>query len=214
METAAVTSQTSTGVPGGSRTAQALSGEDFFKLLIAQLSNQDPLEPTSNEELLSQIASIRDIELSTALVESLSSLTDQQRYGSAASLIGRYVTGLANPDDPTAARVEGVVVGVRYTAEGQPVLQLDGGGELSLDRVETVTATEQAAAALIGKMVTGIDTSDPNAPTITEGLVTGVRTEADGGIVLELDTGEVLELGDVATARDVDLFSDDMRSSV
>jgi hypothetical protein len=77
-----------------------------------------------------------------------------------------------------------------------------------------VTATEQAAAALVGKMVTGIDTSDPNAPTITEGLVTGVRTEADGSIVLELDTGEVLELGAVATARDVGLLSDDMRSSV
>ena len=214
METAAVTSQASTGVLGGSRTARALSGEDFFKLLIAQLSNQDPFEPTSNAELLNQIASIRDIELSTTLAESLKSLTDQQRYGAAASLIGRYVTGSANPGDPSAASIEGVVVGVRYTADGQPVLQLDGGGELPLERVETVTATEQAAAALIGKMVTGIDTSDPNAMTITEGLVTGVRTESDGTIVLELDTGEMLELGDVATARDVDLFPDDMRSSV
>ncbi len=209
METAAVSSQSNSGVLEGSRTAQALSGENFFQLLIAQLSNQDPLEPTSNEELLGQIASIRDIELSTALADSLQSLTDQQRYGSAATLIGRYVTGKADADDPASPAPEGVVVGVRYTSNGQPMLQLETGEELSLDRVETVTATEQAAASLIGKMVTGIDTTDPAAPSIIEGLVTGVKTDEKGAIHLELDTGELLNLSDVATARDAELSSDD-----
>ncbi len=212
MEATAISSSAQTGASVGSRTAQALSGEDFFQLLITQLSNQDPLEPTSNEELLNQIASIRDIELSSALAESLQSLTDQQRYGSAATLLGRYVTGAPDPEDP-ASTVEGVVVGVRYTDEGQPILQLDGGQELALDDVDSVTTTEQAALSLVGKMITGVDAGDPDQPTIIEGLVTGVRSDADGTILLELDTGETVPLDSVASTFAPDLFADDRTSS-
>ncbi len=46
-----------------------LGSSDFLKLMLTQLTNQDPLEPTGNEELLRQISSIREIELSTTLTE-------------------------------------------------------------------------------------------------------------------------------------------------
>ena len=49
---------------------------------------------------------------------------------------------------------------------GSPFLQLDTGLELSLDQVATVVSTEQAAQALIGRLVTGVDTSDADAPAI------------------------------------------------
>ena len=112
METTAIPAVQSPSAASTSRTADALGADDFLKLLITQLSNQNPLEPTSSEELLQQIASIRDIELSTTLTESLKSLTEQQRYGSAAGLIGNYVVGRADSTNPTAAVPEGVVVGV------------------------------------------------------------------------------------------------------
>ena len=99
MDTQAVNAaQTSTVASSTSNAASALSGEDFFKLLIAELTNQDPLEPTSNQDLLNQISSIRDIELSTSLSESLTSLTEQQRFASAGSLIGQFVTASDSGD--------------------------------------------------------------------------------------------------------------------
>jgi len=204
METAAIPSMTTRGTANLTGAADALTGEDFFKLLIAQLSNQDPLEPTSNQELLQQISSIRDIELSTTLTESLKSLTDQQRYSSAAGLIGNYVTGRADTDDPTSLRPEGVVVGVRFLPDGRALLQLDNGTELALERIETVVAPDTAAASLVGKLVTGVDTSDPGQPRLIEGIVTGVRDRPDGTIVLELDTGEELELKNVLSAGSTD----------
>jgi flagellar basal-body rod modification protein FlgD len=213
METAAIASAASSSALSGSPTAQAMTGEDFFKLLIAQLSNQDPMEPMSNQELLEQISSIRDIELSTALTESLQRLTDQERYGSAAALIGRYVTGEVDPDDPTTARAEGVVVGVRFSGDGQPFLQLDTGLELPLDQVATVVSTEQAAQVLIGRLVTGVDTSDVDAPAVIEGVVTGVRTDPDGTVMLELDTGETLPQSAVVSAVEPNSLADDTRSS-
>ena len=63
--------------------ALALGSQDFYELLITQLTNQDPMEPMGNEELLRQIASIREIELSSSLTESLQSRADKHPLGSA-----------------------------------------------------------------------------------------------------------------------------------
>ena len=200
METTAVTPNPTIGVTPSAGGADALSGQDFFQLLIAQLINQDPLEPTSNQELLQQISSIREIELSGTLADSLKSLTEQQRYGSASALIGHYVTGRADPADPSGLQPEGMVVAVRFSADGQAHLRLDNGLELPLERIDTVVSPETAAQALVGKLVSGIDTADPANPVMIEGVVTGLRTDSNGSIVLELDTGQQLELKNVVSS--------------
>lgn len=191
-----------TAIPTGSTIASVanengiseLGGEDFFKLLIAQLVNQDPLEPTSNQELLQQVSSIREIELNSTLVDSLKSLTGQQRFGAASSLIGQYATGRA---DASGESQSGIVVAVRFTPEGSVVLQLDSGAELELEQLATVTSAENAARELIGKFVQGVDTRDPQRPASVEGVVTNVVAGDGGEIQLDLDTGEQLRFRDV-----------------
>ena len=200
METTAIAPSQPVVATASSRSAGGLSGDDFFKLLIAQLTNQDPLEPTSNQELLQQISSIRDIELSSTLADSLKSLTEQQRFGSASALIGHFVTGRP---DPSGQSPEGVVVAVRFAADGEAFLRLDNGLELSLSRIETVLSPETAAQALVGKLVTGMDTTDPANPAMVEGVVTALRTEANGNIMLELDTGEQLALKNVLSSANL-----------
>ncbi len=56
--------------PPNSRPVQAEGGDfsalgstEFFKLIITDLLNQDPLNPTDNQKLLEQISLIRDIEM-------------------------------------------------------------------------------------------------------------------------------------------------------
>jgi hypothetical protein len=191
-----------TAIPPGSTIASVanengiseLGGEDFFKLLIAQLVNQDPLEPTSNQELLQQVSSIREIELNSTLVDSLKSLTGQQRFGAASSLIGQYATGQT---DANGESVSGTVVAVRFTPDGSVALQLDSGAELDLEQLATVASPAQAARELVGKFVQGIDTRDPQRLASVEGVVTNVVVGDGDEIYLELDTGEQLRFRDV-----------------
>jgi flagellar basal-body rod modification protein FlgD len=173
-----------------------LTGEDFFKLLISQIVNQDPLEPTGNQELLEQISSIREIELSTAMTDSLKGLTGQQQYAAASSLIGRFVTG---PTSEDGAQISGPVIGARFEPDGQAILQLATGEELPLETVTSVATAEELGASLVGKTVTGVDLRDPANARTVQGLVTAVRTDERGDLLLEIDTGESLRLADVTT---------------
>ncbi len=174
--------------------ALALGSQDFYELLITQLTNQDPMEPMGNEELLRQIASIREIELSSSLTESLQALADQQQFGSASSLIGRYVTGLPGQDGIVDS---GLVVGIRFTDGGRPVLQLANGSEMPLEQVSTIESPLAFAQALVGRQVVGVDRRDPSEPELIEGIVTGVTVAGTGEMTLELDTGQDLRLNDL-----------------
>lgn len=184
--------------PTSSRTAgqsiAALDSNDFLKLLIAELTNQDPFEPTGNEELLRQISSIRDIELSTTQTESLRKLTSQQSIGSASSLMGQFVTGYSNPDG-TIDR--GMVVGIRFNESGSPTLVLSNGLEISMDRVNTIESPLHAGEALMNVNIVGVDRRDSANPQRVEGVVTSVKTNEQGEILLELDSGQDLRLTDV-----------------
>ena len=178
-----------------------LGSSEFLSLLIAQLRNQDPLEPVGNAELLQQISSVRDIELSTTLTETLRSLTGGQRFASASSLIGQYVVGAPGAEGVVA---QGLVVGIRFADGGQPILRLAGGGELPMDQLDTIESPVQAAEALTGQAVVGVDRRGSGASEVVEGVVTGVRVDALGEVVLELDSGRDLRFRDVVTVTSVD----------
>jgi flagellar basal-body rod modification protein FlgD len=203
METNGITS--SSGVTGGAgkkAAASELAGDDFFKLLIAQLTNQDPLEPTSNQDLLNQISSIREIELNTNLSESLKSMTTTQRFASAASMIGQYVT--AKVDDGTGegqVSVSGTVVGVWFDSAGRPMLELEDGTQISMEQVDSITSSQSAAEALVGRYVTGIDRSDPAHPRLVEGLVTGTTRDDNDRVLIELEDGQTLSLTDIVDSQ-------------
>lgn len=198
METTAITPGWSTPRTEKQPGFEGLDSDDFLKLLVAQLSYQDPLEPTSNAEIVNQISSIRDIEASTTLTRTLESLADNQGFGSAAALIGQYVGGTTTADDGSAVSTGGIVVGLRINHDGAILLLLDTGEEINLSNVEHVTTARQFAEALKGRMVSGLDRSDPQNPALVEGLVTGVANDTDGQVVLELDNGLKLRLTDVS----------------
>lgn len=187
-----------TGVTGASRSAAGLSSDDFFKLLITQLTNQDPMEPTSNQELLQQISSIRDIELSTTLTESLQRLAGQQQFGSASTLIGQYVTSVPGTDGNVQA---GTVVAVKFDSQGLPRLQLSNGVELEMSQLASIVSPVQAAESMVGRLVTGLDRRNPAEPEVIEGLVTAVRVTEGGEVFLELDSGDDIRLRDVVATK-------------
>src|SRR3954451_24317443 len=76
----------------------ALKAEDFIKMMITQLQNQDPTSPAKNEELLAQMSQIGQLQSSTTLTESHKGLVIQNQIGSAGNLIGKTVQGMNDRD--------------------------------------------------------------------------------------------------------------------
>jgi flagellar basal-body rod modification protein FlgD len=110
-----------------------LKAEDFVRMMITQLQQQDPMEPAKNDQLLAQMSQISQLQSSTALQESLTTVVQQNQIGAAAGLIGKSVQGMA-ADNTT---ISGQVTAVRV--EGNSVnLELDNGKSLALSRVTTI----------------------------------------------------------------------------
>lgn len=120
----------------------ALKSTDFFRLLIQELQSQDPLKPNDTNELVQQMSSIRQMEMSSTLNNTLNAFAAQQRIGEASGLIGRYVTGSVQSGDGTGngetAQVQGVVVGVHFNSTGDAVLELHTGKMLPVKSVTSV----------------------------------------------------------------------------
>jgi flagellar basal-body rod modification protein FlgD len=89
----------------------------FLKLLIAELQNQDPLNPMDNNELLQQVSQIREIESNTRLTETLESVLLGQNMSTASGMIGRTVTALTDDAEWITGRVDRVSI-----ADGKPRL--------------------------------------------------------------------------------------------
>jgi flagellar basal-body rod modification protein FlgD len=110
-----------------------LHPEDFIKMMITQLQNQDPMEPAKNEQLLAQMSEIGQLESSTQLQTSLKTLVMQSNIGAAGNLIGKMVQGL----DEHGAPIKGLVNSVRVQ-DDQVALELDTGKTLAMTNVTAI----------------------------------------------------------------------------
>lgn len=116
-----------------------LKPEDFIKMMITQLQNQDPMEPAKNEELLAQMSQIGQLQSATMLQESLKGMVLQNQLGSAGNLIGKTIHGM----DEQNESVNGIVNSVRV--EGDKIfLELDNGKRLAMSRVTMIAPTPVA----------------------------------------------------------------------
>ena len=118
-----------------------LKPADFIQMMITQLQNQDPLQPTSNEDLLNQMSQIGQLQSSTSLQSSLQTMTLQTNLSSAGNLIGKMVTGQDDQGKP----LQGLVNSVKVVS-GQVSLELDSGQELSMSNVTGITQLAPTAA--------------------------------------------------------------------
>lgn len=76
-----------------------------MQMLIAELQNQDPTQPMSSQDLLSQLATMSQLQSTTDLDTALQSNTNNQQLSIGASFIGKSINGT----DSSGAQVSGVV---------------------------------------------------------------------------------------------------------
>lgn len=110
-----------------------LNTDDFIKMMVTQLQNQDPMEPAKSQDLLAQMSQIGQLQSATDLQTALKGLVLQNQIGSASSLIGKNVEGL----DDNNNTIRGVVNSVKVQSDGVS-LELDNGQSLGLGRITTI----------------------------------------------------------------------------
>ena len=87
------------GQTGAGSTAEQrfdVSREQFFKILIAQLQAQDPMEPLSNQDFMGQLAQLESLNTQAKMTEGMGKLTDSIRFSQlndASSMLGNVIDG-------------------------------------------------------------------------------------------------------------------------
>lgn len=117
-----------------------LGKDAFLKLLITQLSNQDPLSPMDDTEFISQMAQFSALEQMTNLNAGMSAIQ-------ASAMIGKFITWGENGEEV------GGIVSATLTVNGEPTLVV-GNRSVKLNDVLSVTEPLTQAKLLVGKYVT------------------------------------------------------------
>ncbi len=94
----------------GRKTSQQLGKDDFLKLLITQLSNQDPTSPMEDTQFISQMAQFSSLEQMTNLNESFTKMSAMINSSQAATTLGRTVE-IDIGDTVTKGTVEATTMG-------------------------------------------------------------------------------------------------------
>jgi len=129
-----------------SQTKEATLGmQDFIKLLVAQLQNQDMLNPMDNTEFISQMATF-------STLTAINNMAEQSFTSYAVSLLGKEVTAaVIDPLTGQLERTEGVVTGISLF-EGTPKIYI-GDKVFELQSIMTV-----------GKLPDPVDPKEPEEP--------------------------------------------------
>ncbi len=106
---------TTSGSSNSSKSVHDLKDLDinhFLQLMIAELTNQDPLNPMDNTQLVQQIGELRSIAASDQLTGTLQSMQTQQSLTTASGLIGKEVTALDSNNENITGTISSVSVEV------------------------------------------------------------------------------------------------------
>ncbi|MFZ5628237.1 MAG: flagellar hook capping FlgD N-terminal domain-containing protein [Spirochaetota bacterium] len=109
----------------------ALDKNSFLKLLVTQLSKQDPTNPMNDREFISQMAQFSSLEQMNNVANSMNKL----RASQANQLIGKMING---KDFVTEKPVQGIATKATYDRNGEVFLSVNG-RMIKLDDVTEVT---------------------------------------------------------------------------
>ena len=138
MSTSAINAVTGYSTDSASTTSsltpKTLGQDDFLKLLVTQLTTQDPLNPQTDGSFIAQMAQFSSLEQSKSMEADISQLRSQQEVLQADALLGRSVVVQTGKDTTTA----GVVSAVQIDEAGTPQIVINGQG-YDLSAVRSIT---------------------------------------------------------------------------
>jgi flagellar basal-body rod modification protein FlgD len=186
------------GAPPARKAQGALGKDDFLKLLVAQLKNQDPQSPANADQMAAQLAQFSSVEQLTNISKTLetqgaaqSALVSEVAAGTAVNNIGRTITATSDLIELNGSGTERLTV----TGNGGPsqlnVFDARTGrqittkamGYLSSGTSDVVVgqALRDLPPGVYRVSVTAVDQDNPVSwTTSVRGLVTGLESTAEG----------------------------------
>ena len=186
------------GAPPARKAQGALGKDDFLKLLVAQLKNQDPQSPANADQMAAQLAQFSSVEQLTNISKTLesqgnaqTSLISEVTAGTAAGNIGRTITATSDLIELNGSGTESLTV----TGSGGPatmtVYDARTGAEIAKRSMGYLGAgsNELVVGRALSDLAPGVyrikvSSADTNNPadwnTAVRGIVTGVETSSSG----------------------------------
>lgn len=130
------TTTSSLGSQKTERPKNELGKDDFLKLLVAELRNQDIFSAGDNKEFMGQLAQFSSMEQMQNVASGLEKLAAAQLMMHGSTMLGKVVEG-PSMDDPTLV-ASGEVTEVLFS-DGEVVLAV-GGTRIRLSEVTSIRA--------------------------------------------------------------------------
>jgi len=113
----------------------ALGQDQFLQLLVAQLQNQDPLDPVAPDQFIAQLATLSSVQGIQALNVGFSEMLRMQQLSQGVDLVGKTVEYVPfEGGENVTGRVESL------TAENGQFVLMIGGVSVGLDQLVSVRA--------------------------------------------------------------------------
>ncbi|MED1202070.1 flagellar hook assembly protein FlgD [Heyndrickxia acidicola] len=183
-----------------SSSGSSLGKDDFLKILMTQLQNQDPTQPLDDSAFISQMATFSSLEQLTNMNTQLGDFLQQNQLMGYSQLVGKEVSW-TKAADSTDSSSTGPLQG---TGKITGVEMKDGSAQITLDDGTTIDPTDISdinsnnsdssliqASYLIGKKVTWSNGSDS-----LSGVVQNVSSK-NGNIQLTLDNNQIINTGQI-----------------
>ncbi|WP_198469633.1 flagellar hook assembly protein FlgD [Acetomicrobium sp. S15 = DSM 107314] len=110
-----------------------LDKDSFLRILITQLTNQDPLEPMKDTEFIAQMAQFSELEQMMNISKQMDNLTMLSLLSSS-GLVGRTVSFF----DETGEEISSRVLSVRF-GNGNMMLELASGERIPLGAILSIS---------------------------------------------------------------------------
>ncbi|KQX69187.1 MULTISPECIES: flagellar hook capping FlgD N-terminal domain-containing protein [unclassified Paenibacillus] len=111
-----------------------LGKDDFLKILITQLQNQDPTQPLQDKEFIAQMAQFTSVEQLTNMAGEMKLM--RQSLGFVSGLIGKSITWTDIDSSGASVEKSGVIDSITFK-DGNQYANVKG-EEISLDKLKKI----------------------------------------------------------------------------
>lgn len=131
-----------------------LGKDDFLRILVTQLQNQDPTQPLQDREFIAQMAQFSSLEQLTNLNKTMNTVAESQTLGGLSGMIGKQVTWTEQMPQTDAqgnttynnVQKQGIVKSVSMK-DGATQLIMEDNAKVAVGLVETLTNPATSAQA-------------------------------------------------------------------
>jgi flagellar basal-body rod modification protein FlgD len=211
---------TTSSTSSSTSTNSSLDKDAFMKMFLAQLQNQDPLNPMDATQVATQLAQFSMVEQMINLNTTATSLLEKQTGATNAQLLnvlGReavvkgntvYVSGDTVTQASFKLDKDAYCIAQIYDSDGNLIKAIEVGQQsadqtIVVDWDGTDTSGNKVADGTYTFSITAsrTDGSDVTVTTYAGGLITGAKTDDDGNPQFTLNYDSTVNYSDVVEVR-------------